>query len=139
MERRLNARDAIFDPTPTAGDDDRIFAPAAYLPSKNSDPATLVEDSDFYDDATSRMTEALDTLDSEIEELQRLRSHIGQLEETLDGATGPIGRKLEFLAQELLREANTMASKSHDTELVGSILALKLCIERIREQVANLE
>jgi uncharacterized protein (TIGR00255 family) len=73
------------------------------------------------------------------EELQRLRSHITQVHETLDEATGPIGRKLEFLAQELLREANTMASKSHDTELVGSILSLKLCIERIREQVANLE
>ena len=63
MERRLNARDAIFDPTPTAGDDDRVFAPAAYLPSKNSDPAKIVEDSDFHNDATSRMTEALDTLD----------------------------------------------------------------------------
>jgi uncharacterized protein (TIGR00255 family) len=72
------------------------------------------------------------------EELQRLRSHIDQLNTTLDGA-GPVGRKLEFLAQELLRESNTMASKLHDTELVQGILELKLCVERIREQAANLE
>ncbi len=73
------------------------------------------------------------------EELQRLRSHVKQVRETLDGSRGPVGRKLEFLAQELLRESNTMASKSHDTELVNHVLELKLAVERIREQVANVE
>jgi RNA polymerase sigma-32 factor len=63
MERRLSSRDAIFDPTPTAGDDDRIFSPASYLPSPDSDPAKLVEKDDWHDDATSRMSEALETLD----------------------------------------------------------------------------
>lgn len=73
------------------------------------------------------------------EEVQRLRSHVEQLLGELDRAEGPVGRKLEFLAQELLREANTMASKAHDTALVHRILALKLDVERIREQVANVE
>lgn len=63
MERRLSSRDAVFDPVPDAGDDDRVFSPAAFLPSPNADPATLVENSDFHEDAASRMAEALETLD----------------------------------------------------------------------------
>lgn len=63
MERRLSARDAVFDPAPDSRDDDRAFAPAAYLPSKNSDPAVLVENTDFHDDASTRMMAALRTLD----------------------------------------------------------------------------
>ncbi|MBI3726143.1 YicC family protein [bacterium] len=74
------------------------------------------------------------------EELQRLRSHVAQLRSTLGSQDGePVGRKLEFLAQELLREANTMAAKSHDTSLVASVLEIKLEVEKIREQVANVE
>ena len=63
MEKRLTSRDAIFDPVPDARDDDRAFTPAAYLPSPNSDPATLVENSDFHQDATARMADAIETLD----------------------------------------------------------------------------
>ena len=63
MERRLSSRDAVFDPAPDSRDDDRAFSPAAYLPSKDDDPATLVEKSDWHEDATSRMAEALETLD----------------------------------------------------------------------------
>ncbi|MFM9718903.1 DUF1732 domain-containing protein, partial [Streptomyces galilaeus] len=70
------------------------------------------------------------------EEIQRLRSHCAQLKASLEPGTEPVGRKLEFLAQELLREANTMAAKSHDTSLAGSILALKLEVEKVREQAA---
>jgi uncharacterized protein (TIGR00255 family) len=73
------------------------------------------------------------------EELQRLRSHCSQVKETLRAPAEPVGRKLEFLAQELLREANTMASKSHDTSLVSHVLEMKLEVEKVREQVANLE
>ncbi len=73
------------------------------------------------------------------EELQRLRSHVTQLRATLAGNGEPVGRKLEFLAQELLREANTMASKSHDTSLVSSVLEIKLEVEKVREQVQNVE
>ena len=62
MEKRLHARDAIFDPAPDA-DDERSFTPAAYLPSQDSDPATLVETADFNDDASERMAAAIRTLD----------------------------------------------------------------------------
>jgi RNA polymerase sigma-32 factor len=64
MERRLTSRDMVFDPGPDAADDDpATFTPAAYLPSPNSDPAVLMEDIDWQDDARSRMTEALGALD----------------------------------------------------------------------------
>jgi RNA polymerase sigma-32 factor len=63
MERRLSSRDAIFDPGPDPKDDDRVFSPAAYLPSPDSDPAVLVERVDFHNDASTRMKEALTTLD----------------------------------------------------------------------------
>ena len=62
MEKRLHSRDAIFDPTPDL-DDDRNFTPAAYLPAPDSDPAKQVEAADFNDDATTRMTAALNILD----------------------------------------------------------------------------
>ena len=62
MERRLSARDAIFDPAPDA-DDERAFTPAAYLPSPDADPAAQVEKTDWHDDATDRMAEAMTTLD----------------------------------------------------------------------------
>ncbi len=63
MERRLSARDPGCDPLPDVHDDDRAFSPAAYLPSADADPAVLVEKTDWNDDATSRMREALTTLD----------------------------------------------------------------------------
>jgi len=61
MERRLSARDAMFDPAPAG--DDYTFTPAAYLPSPNSDPAMIVENADWNEDATGRMAEAITTLD----------------------------------------------------------------------------
>jgi RNA polymerase sigma-32 factor len=62
MERRLSSHDAVFDPGPDA-DDEQMFTPAAYLPSPDADPAVLMEDLDWHDDATTRMTEALTNLD----------------------------------------------------------------------------
>ena len=62
MEKRLHSRDAIFDPTPDM-DDDHNFTPAAYLPSPDADPATLVEKADFHNDASARMHSALNILD----------------------------------------------------------------------------
>lgn len=72
------------------------------------------------------------------EELQRMKAHVISMRSTLSGG-GVIGRKLEFLSQEMQREANTMVSKSHGLEIVNSILAMKLLVERIREQAANIE
>jgi RNA polymerase sigma-32 factor len=62
MEKRLSSRDAIFDPAPDA-DDEASFTPAAYLPASNADPALLLEDEDWHENATARMAEAIDTLD----------------------------------------------------------------------------
>ena len=73
MERRLSSRDAVFDPAPEKSDDDRNFAPAAFLPSSNSDPAVLVEKSDWDNDASSRMHEALVTLDDRSRDILQSR------------------------------------------------------------------
>lgn len=71
------------------------------------------------------------------EELTRLRSHIGQFRSICE--EGVVGRKLDFLVQEFNREANTTCSKSNDVEITRAGLALKNEIEKIREQVQNLE
>ncbi len=72
------------------------------------------------------------------EEITRLRSHLQQLDEALRSAE-PVGRKLEFLTQEMFREANTMASKASDPEALRWVVALKQEVDKIREQVMNIE
>jgi uncharacterized protein (TIGR00255 family) len=72
------------------------------------------------------------------EELDRLEAHVGAAREHLDEG-GAIGRQLDFLCQEFNREANTLCSKSSDLELTRIGLALKAAIERLREQVQNVE
>ena len=72
MEKRLSARDAIFDPAPGA-DDEHSFTPAAYLPSENADPAVLVEKTDWHDDASSRMAEAMKDLDDRSQDILQSR------------------------------------------------------------------
>ena len=72
------------------------------------------------------------------EELDRLRAHIAQAGELLENG-GAVGRQLDFLCQELNREANTLCSKSARLELTRIGLALKAAIEQFREQVQNLE
>ena len=72
------------------------------------------------------------------EETVRLRSHLAQLEEMLQ-AEGPIGRKLDFLIQEFNREANTIGSKCSDIEIARHVVDIKAEIEKIREQIQNME
>jgi len=72
------------------------------------------------------------------EELTRLDSHLSQLA-TMLTESGAIGRKLDFLVQELNREANTIGSKSTDVELARLVVELKSEVEKIREQVQNIE
>jgi uncharacterized protein (TIGR00255 family) len=72
------------------------------------------------------------------EEMTRMTAHLDEFEKLL-GKDGEIGRTLDFLSQEMLREANTMGSKSQDTELARSVISLKTSIDRLKEQVANLE
>jgi uncharacterized protein (TIGR00255 family) len=77
------------------------------------------------------------------EELDRLRSHLLQFRKLIDGA-GEVGKKLDFLLQEMHREANTMLSKTPGVEsealaVTGLSLEIKAEIEKLREQVQNLE
>lgn len=72
------------------------------------------------------------------EEIVRLNSHIVQMKETLL-LNEPVGRKLDFLVQEMNRESNTIASKANDLQLVNHVLSIKNEIEKIREQIQNIE
>ena len=72
MEKRLSARDALFDPAPAA-DDERVFSPAAYLKAPDSDPAQIVEKTDWHDKATDRMTAAIATLDERSRDILQSR------------------------------------------------------------------
>ncbi|MFW6122848.1 MAG: YicC/YloC family endoribonuclease [Thermodesulfobacteriota bacterium] len=72
------------------------------------------------------------------EELARLESHVAQFQETLEGPS-PMGRKLEFLLQEMLRETNTIGVKAGDLDISQAVVAIKGLLERLREQVQNIE
>ena len=72
------------------------------------------------------------------EEITRLESHIGQFRDQFDKGS-PAGRKLDFLLQEMHREVNTVGSKSLDTDVSALVIELKGELEKIREQVQNLE
>jgi uncharacterized protein (TIGR00255 family) len=74
------------------------------------------------------------------EEIDRFRTHLSAFREAIvKGGTEGVGRRLGFLLQELLREANTTGSKSNDAAMTREVLAIKEELERIREQVENLE
>ena len=72
------------------------------------------------------------------EETVRLRSHFAQLRKIME-STEPVGRKLDFLVQEMNREANTIGSKCSDTAIAGHVVEMKSEIEKIREQIQNIE
>lgn len=72
------------------------------------------------------------------EEIVRLNSHIEQMKETLI-LDEPIGRKLDFIIQEMNRETNTIASKANDLEILNTVINMKSEIEKIREQIQNIE
>ena len=73
------------------------------------------------------------------EELQRLAGHLEQFAALLDKPPGPVGKKLEFLSQEILRELNTLGSKARDLQILREVLDMKSETEKVREQVANIE
>ena len=72
------------------------------------------------------------------EEITRLRGHVEQFRQTAR-LTEPTGRKLDFIAQEMLREANTIASKANSGEVIRSVVEIKTAVDRIKEQVQNVE
>jgi len=107
----------------------------------------------YQEKISERLKEAIGTADDEriraeiaifaskvdiAEELERLRAHLGEVERVL-GAGGAIGKRLDFIAQELNREANTLASKAASAAISDCALELKLLVEQIREQVQNIE
>lgn len=72
------------------------------------------------------------------EEINRLRTHVAEVRRILD-AGGPAGRRLDFVTQEMNREANTLGSKSAAIEMTDAAVGLKLCIDQMREQLQNIE
>jgi uncharacterized protein (TIGR00255 family) len=108
---------------------------------------------DFRDKLAARLAEAMVNADDERirqeitlfanridvdEELSRLAAHVAELRSIL-GAGGAVGKRLDFLMQELNREANTLGSKSVDLEVSRAAMDLKLLIEQMREQIQNVE
>jgi len=101
--------------------------------------ATLLEASDRFDQDRLTQEALLIATKADIrEELDRIASHIAQARDML-GKGGPVGRRLDFLAQEFNREVNTCCSKSNDIELTNTGLEMKNVVEQFREQVQNLE
>jgi uncharacterized protein (TIGR00255 family) len=101
--------------------------------------AALLETSDRFDADRLHQEAILIAAKADIrEELDRLAAHVAQARKLLaDG--GPVGRKLDFLAQEFNRESNTLTAKAGDVELTNIGLELKAVVEQFREQVQNLE
>lgn len=97
------------------------------LGDNTADPQRILTEAAIFADKT-----AVD------EETVRLRSHLDQLEQMLADAQ-PVGRKMDFLVQEMNREANTIGSKANDTQTARLVIDLKAEIEKIREQVQNIE
>jgi len=101
--------------------------------------AALLETSDRFDADRLNQEALLMAAKADIrEELDRIASHVAQVREMI-GKGGPIGRRLDFLAQEFNREVNTCCSKSNDVELTKTGLDMKTVVEQFREQVQNLE
>ncbi|MGD9543938.1 MAG: YicC/YloC family endoribonuclease [Methylocystis sp.] len=101
--------------------------------------ARLFESADSFDPVRLHQEAALLAVRTDIrEELDRLKAHVDSASKLL-AAGGPIGRRLDFLAQELGREANTLTAKSNDAGLTAIGLELKIEVEQLREQVQNIE
>jgi len=101
--------------------------------------AALLESSDRFDADRLNQEAIMIAARADIrEELDRIASHVAQAREMI-GKGGPIGRRLDFLAQEFNREVNTCCSKANDLELTNTGLEMKNVVEQFREQVQNLE
>ncbi len=101
--------------------------------------AALLAQSDRFDPDRLHQEAILIATKADVrEELDRLTAHLAQAQ-LLIGQGGPIGRRLDFLAQELNREANTLCAKANDVDLTNIGLELKAAVEQFREQVQNVE
>ena len=101
--------------------------------------ATLLAQSERFDPDRLHQEAILIATKADVrEELDRLAAHVAQARLLIDQG-GPVGRRLDFLAQELNREANTLCAKANDVELTNIGLELKAAVEQFREQVQNVE
>ncbi len=101
--------------------------------------AALLAQSDRFDPDRLHQEAILIATKADVrEELDRLAAHVAQAKALIEQG-GPVGRRLDFLAQELNREANTLCAKSNDVELTNIGLELKAAVEQFREQVQNVE
>jgi uncharacterized protein (TIGR00255 family) len=100
---------------------------ADYLKDVGIDEARLLNEVAFYSDKTSIT-----------EEIVRLKSHIEQFKEAFQSKE-PVGKKFDFLVQEMNRETNTIGSKANDLYITGIVIDIKSEIEKIREQIQNIE
>lgn len=100
--------------------------------------ARVLEGADADPDRIAQELALIATRADVTEEIDRLRTHIGAARDLI-GAGGAVGRKLDFLMQEFMREANTLCSKAQDSHLTQAGLDLKVLIDQMREQVQNVE
>ena len=113
--------------------------PAAIAAYEQKIIARLREAMQNTDDERIRQELALFATKIDVdEELSRLASHLGEMRRILS-LGGAVGKRLDFLMQELNREANTLGSKSVDAEVSRSAMEMKILIEQMREQIQNLE
>ena len=113
--------------------------PAAIEARLREQLAKLLDGANMLDPARLHQEAVLLATRADVEEeLKRLRAHIAAARELLD-EPGAVGRKLDFLAQEFNREANTLCSKANDVDITRAGLALKTVIDQMREQVQNIE
>ena len=98
----------------------------------------LLEDTRISEDRLEQEVALLVSKADVTEEIDRLDAHFHEAQ-SLIGSGKPVGRKLDFLSQELLREANTMGSKSASLEMTRHSLGLKSLIDQFKEQAANVE
>ncbi len=113
--------------------------PAAIAARLKEQVARLLETGNSFDPERLHQEAVLIATRADVEEeLKRLRAHIAAARELLD-EDGAVGRKLDFLAQEFNREANTLCSKANDVDITRAGVALKTVIDQMREQVQNIE
>jgi uncharacterized protein (TIGR00255 family) len=139
LGKLLNARLGDISALATRADKSPGRQPEAIRARLAEQIATLLAQSERFDpDRLHQEAILLATKADVREELDRLAAHVAQAQRLI-AQGGPVGRRLDFLAQELNREANTLCAKANDVELTNIGLELKAAVEQFREQVQNVE
>ena len=127
IEKTVGSIEELSSPRLEAYREKLYMKMKSVLEDTGIDETRILQEAAIYADRT-----AID------EETVRLRSHINQYRDILSGSE-PVGRKLDFLTQELNREINTIGSKANDLDITAHVVDVKAEIEKIREQIQNLE